>query len=115
MMRRTLLLAGAGLIAIGSCGFGDSQACFERGDAKVCADNGNDSIEFSGSGLQPDSAVLIDNPELGLSVYEVDDDGTFEPDGRMVLAMFEGTPFTFTVTATDADGGLIEGVIDISL
>ena len=113
--RRYLALAVVGVVMMSSCGFRDSAECLESDVGQVCADNSGDSIEFSGSGLQPDSAVVIENPELGLSVYEVDDDGTFEPASRGVVALFDGTPFTFAITATDADGELIVGTIDISL
>ena len=107
-------MAAAGVILVGSCGFGDSAECLKSEVGEVCADNADGSIQFSGSGLQPDSAVLIEHPELGLSVYEVDDDGTFEPNGGGVVSLVVETPFTFSITATDAEGQLIAGDIDIS-
>ena len=107
-------MAAAGVILVGSCGFGDSAECLKSEVGQVCADNADGSIQFSGSGLQPDSAVLIEHPELGLSVYEVDDDGTFEPNCGGVVSLVVETPFTFSITATDADGQLIAGDIDIS-
>jgi hypothetical protein len=109
-----MVMAAAGVVLVSSCGSGDSAECLTSDVGEVCADNANGSIEFSGSGLQPDSAVLIQHPELGLSVYEVDDDGTFEPNGGGVVSLVVEAPFTFTITATGADGQLIEGDIDIS-
>jgi hypothetical protein len=110
---RLLLLTAAGLIVVSSCGFGDSAECVKSDVGEVCADNSDGSIQFSGNGLQPDSAVLIEHPEIGLSVYEVDDDGTFEAAGGGVVSLTVSTSFTFTITATDSDGQLIDGDIAI--
>ena len=108
---RLLSLAIAAVIAVSSCGSDDAAECLTSNVGEVCAEKSNGSIQFSGNGLQPDSAVLIEHPEIGLSVYEVDDDGTFELADGGVVSLTADTSSAFAVTATDADGQLIDGEI----
>ena len=114
MTRRRPLITAVGLLVASSCGGGGSAECLQSDAGQVCAASSSGSIQFSGSGLRPDSAVLIQHPELGLSVYEVADDGTFEPNGGGVVSLIVDTPFTFAITATDSDGELIEGNIELA-
>jgi len=103
-----------GFLATSGCGSGDSVECLSNGVGKVCADNSDGSIRFSGNGLTPDSAVIIDNSDVGTSSYQVGADGSFEPDGAGFLSFVAGTSFTFTISAVDADGSRIEGEIVVT-
>ena len=110
---RLLLLAVVAVVAISSCGSDDAAECLTSDVGEVCAEKSDGSTKFSGNGLQPDSAVLIEHSETGLSVYEVGDDGTFELADGGVVSLTGDTSSAFAVTATDADGQLIAGEITI--
>ena len=114
--RRTLLAvaAVAGILATSGCGSGDAAECLSNDVGKVCADNSDGSITFSGNGLAPDSVVIIDNSDVETSSYQVGADGSFEPDGAGFLSFFAGTSFTFTISAVGADGRPIEGEIVVT-
>lgn len=113
--RRPPALVGValGIAIVAGCGSGDSATCLSNEIGRVCAQTADGSIRFSGSGLTPESEVLIDHPDLGPSTFTVDADGTFEPDGRGVLSLFADTPFTFTIAAIGADGQPIDGEITV--
>jgi len=99
---------------LNACGSGDAARCLSSDRGEVCADDSNGSVTFSGSGLDPDSEVVVNHPELGDSSFVVGRDGTFEPNGGGFLAFVAGTMITFTVTAVDADGVPIEGEIVVT-
>jgi hypothetical protein len=89
--------------------------CLRADAGEVCADGGDGRIEFSGSGLAPGSEVQFDNDELGRLVLAVGPDGSLDTGGNAgALALFAGTEFTFTVTATDDQGDPIVGDITVS-
>jgi len=118
-MRRTV--GGLGLavaVALGAatgCGSGGDAVCLRSDAGEVCAEGGDGRIEFRGSGLEPGSEVQFDNDELGPIALPVDADGSLDIEGSVgVLALFAGTEFTFTVTATDDQGDLIVGDITVS-
>ena len=111
-------LASALALALGTatgCGSGSDAVCLSSDAGEVCAEGGDGRIEFSGRGLESGSEVQFDNDELGPIALDVDDDGSLDVDGSVgVLALFAGTEFTFTVTATDDQGELIVGDITVS-
>jgi hypothetical protein len=95
------------------CGSDDDSGCVFTDVGEVCADT-DVSITFSGRGLQPESDVSIDNPEVGPMVFAVGADGQFGSGDRGevgVLSFVADTEFAFTVKAVDADGEELEGVI----
>ena len=102
----------AAVVTAAGCGSDGDAACVSTEVGEVCA-NSDGSITFRGSGLQPDSDVSIDNPDFGPTVYGVDADGEFGSEGRGVLSLVTDTEFAFTVSAVDADGEPLEGVIVI--
>ena len=96
---------------LNGCGSGDVAQCLSSDSGEVCADDSDGSVKFSGSGLDPDSAVVVNHPELGDTSFVVESDGTCEPNGHGFLAFVSGTTITFTISAVDADGTPIEGEI----
>ena len=93
------------------CGSDDAARCLSSDRGEVCADGSDGSVEFRGSGLEPDSEVVVDHPGPGDSRFVVESDGTFQPNGRAFMTFVAGTTTTFTISATDADGNPIEGEI----
>jgi hypothetical protein len=115
--RRTAgLAAGAvALVVATGCGSGSDAECVRSDAGEVCAEGGDGRIEFTGSGLEPGSEVQFDNEELGPIALPVDADGSLDIDGSVgVVALFAGTEFTFTVTATDDQGDPVVGDITVS-
>ena len=111
-MSRTprLLLGVAAMTAVvAGCG-SDDAVCVSSEVGEVCADT-DGSITFSGRGLQPGSEITIDHPEVGPIERVADADGGFGPGSGGVLSFVADTEFTFTVSAIDADGDPLEGVI----
>ncbi len=100
--------------AFNGCGSGHAAQCLSSDSGEVCADNSDGSVKFSGTGLAPDSEVVVNHPELGDSIFVVESDGTFEPDGGGFLAFVAGTTISFTIAAMDADGTPIDGTIDVT-
>jgi hypothetical protein len=97
------------------CGSGSDAMCLRSDAGEVCAEGGDGRIEFTGTGLEPGSEVQFDNAELGPIALPVDADGSLDIEGSVgVLALFDGTEFTFTVTATDDRGSSIVGDITAS-
>ena len=89
--------------------------CLRSDVGEVCAEGGDGRIEFCGIGLEPGSEVQFDNDQLGPIALPVDADGSLDIEGSVgVLALFAGTEFTFTVTATDDQGDPIVGDITVS-
>ena len=116
-MRRTVVGAVVAL-ALGAatgCGSGSDAVCLRSDAGEVCAESGDGGIEFSGSGLAPGSEVQFDNDQLGPIALPVDADGSLDVEGSVgVLALFDGTEFTFAVSATDDQGAPIVGNITVS-
>lgn len=106
-----LMVVASAAALVGGCGADESTTCLTNDLAEICATPSQGAIEFNGSGLTPGSDVLIASPQVGESVYRVDDDGRFEPGGRGVLSFVAGTSLTFTVEATDSDGHVLDGKI----
>ncbi len=112
--RRTFASAAlASVLLVGGCAADGSSQCLSNDVATVCADVG-DSITFRGSELEPGSEVVIDHPDLSSSVYRVASDGRFDPGGTGFLSYFDGASLTFTISATDADGGQLGGEIVVT-
>ena len=114
MRKRHPYLSVAALISVAllnSCGSGDAAQCLSSETGEVCADDSNGSVKFSGSGLDPDSEVVVNHPELGDSSFVVESDRTFEPNGGGFLTFVAGTTITFRISAVDADGMPIKGEI----
>ena len=111
--RSTILsmTAVAGLMMVSGCGTSESAECLTNDVGEVCAVSSDGLIEFSGSGLTPDSEVLIDHPELTTSSYQVGPDGSFEPGSRGVIVASVGaeTAFAFRISAIDAEGQPFDG------
>lgn len=101
-------------VALAGCSSGGSSQCLSSDSGEVCADNSDGSVKFSGSGLDPDSDVVVNHPELGDSTFVVDDNGAFEPDGGGFLAFVAGTTIAFTISAVDAEGTPITGQIVVT-
>jgi hypothetical protein len=99
-------------VAAAGCSSDDDAVCVSNEVGEVCAES-DGSITFSGSGLLPSSDVSIDNPEVGPAAYVVDADGKIGSEGLGYLSLFADTEFTFTVSAVDADGEPLQGVIVI--
>lgn len=113
MIRRAI--GGLALATATGCGSGGDAVCLHSDGGEICAEGGDGRIEFSGSGLEPGSEVQLDNDELGPIALPVDADGSLDIEGSVgVLALFAGTEFTFTVTATDDRGEPIVGDITVS-
>ena len=97
------------------CGSGGAAVCLRSDAGEVCAEGGDGRIEFTGTGLEPGSEVQFDNDQLGPIALPVDDDGSLAIEGSVgVLALFDGTEFTFAVSATDDQGDPIVGDITVS-
>ena len=97
------------------CGSGGAAVCLRSDAGEVCAEGGDGRIEFTGTGLEPGSEVQFDNDQLGPIALPVDADGSLDIDGSVgVLALFDGTEFTFVVSATDDQGDPIVGDITVS-
>jgi hypothetical protein len=88
--------------------------CLSTDDGEVCADDSDGSVKFSGTGLDADSEVVVNHPELGNSTFVVESDSTFEADGRGFLAFVVGTTITFTISAVDPERTPIEGEIVVT-
>lgn len=58
------MTAVAGLMMVSGCGTLEGAECLANDVGEVCAATSDGLIEFSGSGLTPDSEVLIDHSEL---------------------------------------------------
>ena len=77
--RRRRLVPLAGLLTwTAACASDDSAVCVRSDVGEVCAENSSDMISFSGTGLAAGSKVVIDEPEIGPVVDDVDGDGEFE-------------------------------------
>ncbi len=96
-------IAGAVVIAAG-CGSGGDTVCVSSDVGRVCADNSDGQIAFTGRGLDPENDVTIENSQVGPIVYGVDADGELDSDGSGVMSFIADTEFTFSVYAVDADG-----------
>ena len=105
-------IVAAGAIAA-SCGSGGDTVCVSNDVGRVCADNSDGQIAFSGRGLDPEHDVTIENPQVGPIVYGVDADGELRSDASGVLSFIADTEFMFTVYAVDADGEPLIGDIVI--
>jgi hypothetical protein len=117
-VRRRAIVGVVGALALGAataCGDASDAVCLSSDVGELCAERGDGRIEFSGTGLKPGSEVQIDNEELGPITLVVDDDGTLDTAGAVgALALFSGTEFSFTVTATDGRGGPLAGELTVS-
>ncbi|HSM67693.1 MAG TPA: hypothetical protein VK860_15415 [Ilumatobacteraceae bacterium] len=112
--RRPLLGVAAVVVVVtaSGCGADDDAVCVSSEVGAVCAES-NGSISFAGRGLEPGSAVTIDHPDVGPIERVADANGEFGPGGGGVLSFVADTEFTFTVSAVDADGEPLQGVIVI--
>lgn len=84
---------------------------------EICADNPDDGqINFRGRGLEPGSEIQVTGPDDAAFVLPVRADGTFDPESGALgfLYLFTDTELTFTVSATDRNGDLLEGDIVVS-
>lgn len=106
-------IVAAGVLTAG-CGSGGDAVCVSTDVGRVCADNSDGQIAFSGRGLDPENDVTIENPQVGPILYGVDADGELESNGSGVMSFIADTEFTFTVYAVDADGEPFVGDIVIS-
>ncbi len=117
-MRCRAIGGAVGALALGAataCGAVSDAVCVSSDVGEICAERGEGRIAFSGTGLEPGSEVQIDNEELGPITLVVDDDGTLDTAGAVgVVALFAGTEFTFTVTATDGRGDPLAGELTVS-
>lgn len=98
------------------CSSDGSAVCVSNDVGDVCAAESNGAITFSARGLTPGSEVQVLGPDDRTFVLQIDDDGTYAPPAGSVgfLSTFANSELTFTVTATDSDGELLEGDIVIS-
>ena len=112
--RRSLLGVAVmtAVVAAAGCGSDDDAVCVSNEVGEVCAES-DGSITFAGRGLEPGSDVTIGNPRVGPIERVADANGEFGPGGGGVLSFIADTEFTFTVSAVDADGEPLQGVIVI--
>ena len=87
--------------------------CVSSDVGRVCADNSDGQIAFSGRGLDPANDVTIENSQVGPIVYGVDLEGELDSYGSGVLSFVADTEFTFTGYAVDADGEPLVGDVVI--
>ncbi|HUS41331.1 MAG TPA: hypothetical protein VMY16_01575 [Ilumatobacteraceae bacterium] len=117
MRRRPFVsvLATAVIVALTACSSGSDAVCVASESGEVCADGGDGQITFRGRGLEPGSEVRMENDKVGPIVLLAEADGSLDPNGTTgVMALFAGTEFTFTVTATDDQGAPIVGDLTVS-
>jgi hypothetical protein len=100
------------VVTVAGCGADDDAVCVSSEVGEVCAQS-DGSISFAGRGLEPGSEVTIDHPDVGPIERVADANGEFDPGGGGVLSFVADTEFTFTVSAVDADGEPLQGVIVI--
>lgn len=100
-------------VVLASCGSGGDAVCVSTDVARVCADNSDGQIAFSGRGLDPENDVTIENARVGPIVYGVDAGGELGSYGSGVMSFIADTEFTFTVYAVGADGQPLVGDIVI--
>ena len=105
-------VVAAGLIAASCASSGDT-VCVSNDVGRVCADNSDGQIAFTGRGLDPENDVTIENPQVGPIVYGVDPDGELDSYGSGVMSFIADTEFIFAVYAVDADGEPFVGDIVI--
>ena len=112
---KVLVGAAAILLAVG-CGSDRSAVCVSNDVGEVCADSPDGQITFSGRGLEPGSEIQLEGPDGAPFVLPVDSDGTFDPGSGTLgyLYLFADTELTFTVSAIDSNGDVLDGDIIVS-
>jgi hypothetical protein len=109
------VLVAVTLVLASSCSSGSDAVCVSSESGEVCANGGDGSIKFSGSGLEPGSEVELASGLTDPLVLTVEADGSLDPNGMVgFLSLFADTEVTFAVTAIDDQGEPIVGDITVS-
>lgn len=111
-----VLVGSVAALLISGCGSDGSAVCISNDVGEVCVDNPDDRITFTGQGLQAGSDIEMIGPDGEPFLLPIGTDGTFDPGSGALgyLYLFADTELTFTVSAIDSNGDVLEGDIIVS-